>query len=71
MICDTIDNDDDEVDDDKDEKDSGDDGGGDDGGDDDGAPDGQGYPRGVHELSWTSLREPYIGQDDKTRRRET
>ena len=71
MICDTIDNDDDDVDDDKAEKDSGDDGGGDDGGDDDGAPDGQGYPRGVHELSWTSLREPYIGQDDKTRRRET
>ena len=71
MICDTIDNDDDEVDDDKDEKDSGDDGGGDDGGDDDGAPDGQGYPQGVHELSWTSLREPYIGQDNKTRRRET
>ena len=61
MICDAVDNDDD-----KDEKDTGDDGG-----DDDGAPDGQGYLQGVHELSWTSLREPYIGQDDKTRRRET
>ena len=61
MICDAVDNDDD-----KDEKNTCDDGG-----DDDGAPDGQGYPRGVHELSWTSLREPYIGQDDKTRRRET
>ena len=65
MICDAVDNDDDEVGDDKDEKDGGDDGGG-----DDGAPDGQGYPLGVHELSWTSLREPW-GQDDKTKRQET
>ena len=41
MICDAVDNDDDEVGDDMDEKDGG----------DDGAPDGQGYPLGVHELS--------------------